>query len=101
MKPHTLFAVWPYVAFALLVGIIVLRNLAVRKRIDVMKFRLTETKEVFRADKLWRWGLALLLAGHLTGILFPRLALRAYSSAAGLLLVEGTSFATAAINFIL
>ena len=100
MKPHTLFAVWPYVAFALLVGIIVLRYLAVRKRIDVMKFRLTETKEVFRGDKLWRWGLALLLASHLVGFLFPRLVLRADNSAAGLLLVEGTFFALAAITLI-
>ena len=100
MKPHTLFAVWPYVAFALLVGIIVLRYLAVRKRIDVMKFRLTETKEVFRGDKLWRWGLALLLAGHLVGFLFPRLVLRVDNSAAGLLLVEGTFFALAAITLI-
>lgn len=92
MKPNTLFAVWPYVAFVLFAGIIFLRYLMVRKRIDVMKFRIPEAKEVFRGDKLWRWGLALLLAGHLVAFLFPRLVLRANASTAGLFLVEGTFF---------
>lgn len=100
MKPNTLFAVWPYVAVALLVGIIVLRYLAVRKRIDVMKFRLTESKEVFSGSKLWRWGLLLLLAGHLFGFIFPRIVLRADNSAFGLLLVEGSLFALAVISLI-
>src|SRR5205807_4009560 len=76
----------------LLVGIIVLRYVMVRKRIDVMKFRISEAKEVFRGSQLWRWALALLLAGHLVGFLFPRLVLRANTSAAGLILVEGTLF---------
>jgi nitrate reductase gamma subunit len=92
MKPNTLFAVWPYVAFALLAVIVVLRYLMVRKHMDVMKFRIPEAKEVFRGGKLWRWGLALLLAGHLVGFLFPKLVLRVDASGAGLLLVEGTFF---------
>jgi nitrate reductase gamma subunit len=98
MKPNTLFAVWPYVAFALLAGIVGLRYLMVRKRIDVIKFRIAEAKEVFRGSKLWRWGLVLLLAGHLAGFLFPRLVLRADSSTAGLYLIEGTFFALGVIT---
>jgi nitrate reductase gamma subunit len=100
MKPNTLFAVWPYVAFALLAGIIVFRYLMVRKRIDVMKFRIPEAKEVFRGSKLWHWGLLLLLAGHLVGFLFPKLVLRANTSAAGLFLVEGTFFALGVIALV-
>ena len=100
MKPNTLFAVWPYVAFALLAGIVILRYIAVRKRIDVMKFRLAETKNVFRGSGLWRWGLALLLIGHLVGFLFPRLVLSMDNSAAGLLLIEGSFFALAVISLI-
>jgi nitrate reductase gamma subunit len=100
VKPNTLFAVWPYVAFALLAGIVLLRYLAVRKRIDVMKFRLTETKEVFHGSGSWRWGLWLLLAGHLVGFLFPKLILRIDTSAAGLILIEGSFFALAVITLI-
>ncbi|HEV3038958.1 MAG TPA: respiratory nitrate reductase subunit gamma [Candidatus Angelobacter sp.] len=100
MKPNTLFAVWPYVAFALVAGIVLLRYLAVRKRIDVMKFRLTETKEVFHGSGSWRWGLWLLLAGHLVGFLFPKLILRMDTSAAGLMLIEGSFFALAVITLI-
>jgi nitrate reductase gamma subunit len=100
MKPNSLFAVWPYVGFALLVGIVVLRYLMVRPRIDVMAFRISEAKAVFAGGRLWRWGLGLLLVGHVIGLLFPRQILLWNSVPIKLYLLEGFFFVVGAMTLI-
>jgi len=87
----SLFALWPYVATALLITGILIRYLLVSRQPSVLAAEVADAKSVF-GGRLFRVSMAVLIAGHLAGLLFPHAVLSLSTSAAGLYVLEGLAF---------
>jgi nitrate reductase gamma subunit len=92
MTSHALFGVWPYAALALFAAGFGVRYLLVRKRIGQVRSELPELRSWLAAGIVGRLGLALLVLGHLAGLLFPQAILSWNASPARLYLLEGVAF---------
>jgi nitrate reductase gamma subunit len=92
MMNSSFFVLWPYAAFAMLVAGTLLRYLMMWRRSPSLAGEVSEAWTVFRGNKLWRLTLVILLAGHLSGLLFPRAVLRWNSVPARLYAMEGLLF---------
>ncbi|HLJ87676.1 MAG TPA: respiratory nitrate reductase subunit gamma [Candidatus Angelobacter sp.] len=92
MKPSFAFTSWPYVAFALLVGIVFLRYLFMRGKIDQIDARISKAWEIFGGGIFWRFSVFLLVAAHLVGFIFAEKIAVLNSNIGALYLIEGVGF---------
>ncbi|MGA2890632.1 MAG: respiratory nitrate reductase subunit gamma [Terracidiphilus sp.] len=92
MGSNSLFALWPYIAVALVVGGTLLRYLLVSRQPSVLAEEMADAKVAF-AGRLFWISIFALLTGHLLGLLFPRAVLSWNSNIARLYLLEGLAFA--------
>lgn len=92
MRNSSFFVLWPYIAFALLVAGTLLRTLMMWRRPSELAAETSEAWTAFRGSKLWRLSLAVLVAGHFFGLLFPGAVLRWNSVSARLYAIEGLLF---------
>lgn len=99
MKENSFFALWPYVAAALLVVGALFRYLLARRRPNLLAEEIAEAKKVFGGKLFWL-SLVLTLAAHAAGLLMPRAILSWNASPARLYLLEGTAFAVGLVALI-
>jgi nitrate reductase gamma subunit len=99
MKIDFLFAVFPYLALALLVVGIAVRYLLLRKQSAIVSAEISQARAVFAAGRLWRISLLLLIAGHLIAIIAPRAILQWNAGRSRLYLLEGIAFALGIATF--
>jgi nitrate reductase gamma subunit len=92
MNDSFLFVVCPYAAFALFVVLTAVRCLVARRRPDLLRARMRETRSVFTGGIFW-FSLAALMLAHGVGLLLPRAVLSWNLSPARLYLSEGVAFA--------
>ncbi len=67
-----LFAVFPYVAFALLLVVTVLRWRLHPFTVSSLSSQLLESRRLYWGSVSFHWGLSLILLGHLAALLVPR-----------------------------
>jgi nitrate reductase gamma subunit len=95
MRSKALFAVWPYVALALFTAAIAVRFLLARRRMAAASGTgIPGKKESLWGGAMWRAGVALLVVGHLAGVLLPKWILAWNVSPPRLYLLEGVAFAS-------
>ena len=95
MRSDFLFAVWPYVALALFALAVAIRYLLARRPMAVAaELGIRGSSEAFRGGVLWRAGVALLVLGHLAGMLLPKEILAWNVSPKRLYLLEGVAFSS-------
>jgi len=97
MKADSLFLEWPYMAAGLFCLGILFRYLLTREQIALVKVKLPESRAVFGGSALWRISLALLLLGHLAGLIFPHGILLWNNNPMRLYLLEGSAFVVGAV----
>ena len=91
MSSTALFGAFPYVALALCAAGTVIQCLILRTRMQIVRRELMECSTVFGGTRLWRWGLSLLLVGHLA-MLFTKPILWWNRAPLRLCLLEGLLF---------
>ena len=95
MRSAAFFAVWPYVALALFAAAVAGRYLLARRRMATpTEDQIAENRQVFQGGALWRAGVALLVLGHLIGLLLPKGILAWNASPTRLYELEGVAFAS-------
>ena len=67
-----LFGVFPYVAIALAVILTIIRYSTNRYSVSSLSSQFLESKRLFWGSLSFHWGILIVLAGHLIGLLFPR-----------------------------
>ncbi|MBO0912632.1 MAG: respiratory nitrate reductase subunit gamma, partial [Acidobacteria bacterium] len=92
MNDSFLFALCPYLAFALLVVGTAVRYLLARRRPDLLRAQMREAKSVFTSRIFWLSMAGLMLA-HGVGLILPGAVLSWNLSPARLYLSEGLAFA--------
>ena len=92
MPSDTVFSTVPYAAALAMAAGFLLRYLIGSRRGDDLRAEAVKAVQLFRGDASWRYGLALLLLGHLAALLFPRHVLAWNGTPWRLLLLEGTGF---------
>jgi nitrate reductase gamma subunit len=92
MGNNSLFALWPYIAVAILVVGTLLRYLLASQQPSLLAAEIADAKDAFRGRLFWL-SIFVLVAGHVAGVLFPRAVLSWNSSIVGLYLLEGLAFA--------
>jgi len=100
MKNSSVFVLWPYVAFALLLAGAVLRTFMMWRHPSELAAQKSEAWAAIRGSRLWRWSLLVVLTGHLPALLFPRAILRWNSVPARLYALEGFFFVAACVAVI-
>jgi len=76
MSDPFLFITAPYAAVAALPAVLLVRYGLASRREGVLRDGASRARRIFAGSPAWRYGLLLLLAGHLIGLLFPRQVLR-------------------------
>ena len=67
-----LFAVFPYVAFGLLVVVVALRWRRLPFSVSSLSSQLLESRNLYWGSISFHWGLSLILLGHLAALIVPR-----------------------------
>lgn len=67
-----LFGIFPYVAIALAVILTIVRYATNRYSVSSLSSQFLESKRLFWGSLSFHWGILIVLAGHLIGLLFPR-----------------------------
>jgi nitrate reductase gamma subunit len=89
-RNSSIFALWPYAAFALLVLGTILRYLLALRQPGVLPTKVAEARSVF-TGRIWWLSVLTLLAGHLAGLLLPRAILSWNARPGRLYLLEGVA----------
>ena len=100
MKNSSVFVLWPYLAFALLLAGTALRTFMMWRHPSELAAQKSEAWAAFRGNRLWRLSLLVLLTGHLPALLFPRAILRWNSVPARLYALEAFFFVAGCIAVI-
>jgi nitrate reductase gamma subunit len=93
MRINFLFKVWPYLAFAVLVGGLLVRAVLARKLMAVSKAERSEASKVFLRGKVWFLSLLGLFLVHVLGMLFPHSVILWDTVPLQLYVLEGLAFA--------
>lgn len=67
-----LFGVFPYVAIALAVILTIVRYTTNRYSVSALSSQFLESRRLYWGSLSFHWGILIVLAGHLIGLLFPR-----------------------------
>ena len=95
----SLFHAWPMTAIAVCAAGVLVRALAMRDGTHAARLAFRHARRVFWSGRVLTVGLALLLAGHLAGLPFPRAILAWNRGPARLYLLEGVAFGAGLASF--
>jgi nitrate reductase gamma subunit len=88
-----LFEVFPYVAIALAVILGVIRYRTNSYSVSSLSSQFLESRRLFWGTMSFHWGILIVLAGHLIGLLFPRSVMAFNAVPVRLAILEGTALA--------
>jgi nitrate reductase gamma subunit len=91
MTDRFLFIIAPYAAAAALPAVLLVRYGLRSRRDGALRDGASRAIRIFGGSAAWRYGLLLLLAGHLIGLLFPRQVLRWNEADLRLFVFEGAA----------
>ncbi len=88
-----LFGIFPYVAVALAVGLGILRYKKNRFSVSSLSSQFLENRRLYWGTMSFHWGILIVLAGHLIGLLFPRSVMAFNAVPVRLAILETTALA--------
>jgi nitrate reductase gamma subunit len=88
-----LFGVFPYVAIALAVILSILRYKTNRYSVSSLSSQFLESRRLYWGTMAFHWGILIVLAGHLIGLLFPRSVMAFNAVPVRLAILETTALA--------
>jgi nitrate reductase gamma subunit len=88
-----LFEVFPYVAITLAVVLSIYRYKTNKYSVSSLSSQFLESRRLYWASVSFHWGILIVLAGHLIGLLFPRSVMAFNAVPVRLAILEGTALA--------
>jgi len=88
-----LFGIFPYVAVALAVGLGILRYKKNKYSVSSLSSQFLENRRLYWGTMSFHWGILIVLAGHLVGLLFPRSVMAFNAVPVRLAILETTALA--------
>ncbi len=88
-----LFGIFPYVAVALAVSLGILRYKKNRYSVSSLSSQFLENRRLYWGTMSFHWGILIVLAGHLIGLLFPRSVMAFNAVPVRLAILETTALA--------
>ena len=88
-----LFGIFPYVAVALAIGLGILRYKKNRYSVSSLSSQFLENRRLYWGTMSFHWGILIVLAGHLIGLLFPRSVMAFNAVPVRLAILETTALA--------
>jgi len=88
-----LFGIFPYVAVALAVGLGILRYKKNKYSVSSLSSQFLENRRLYWGTMSFHWGILIVLAGHLIGLLFPRSVMAFNAVPVRLAILETTALA--------
>jgi nitrate reductase gamma subunit len=88
-----LFEVFPYVAITLAVVLSIYRYKTNKYSVSSLSSQFLESRRLYWGSLSFHWGILIVLAGHLIGLLFPRSVMAFNAVPVRLAILEGTALA--------